>query len=467
MTRGKCYAILIFTVVIDPFDYTIQHGIQASDLQLDAVRILLRERGGVAWWRAGEGKTRIALLAFLCWPLQSETSQLCVFARPEVFFDWQNEARKIGMDPTRLQMRSFAKLQRQGWEREAEDVMRDGRIGMVCFDELYLYKNPRAQRSEAAAKIATRKPCIGLSGSIMTARDITDIYGQAKSVGKGKRIADSLTNFRSVYMTGINEHGTTKHYPTKGAYHALMSICTGFCHVWMPKQSERTIHESNILVDETSHQRELFEEMRETMTLQDYGLEINNAMAYMVKLQQISDGFVVDGDKRPNPISSHKVAATIAKIEELLAEGGKVIVWCAFRYDVEMLRLAGAGKFNALTMMGGEPFDLPKWQTGKWPVVFATEASGSGVNHFKDVPYAIYFSMSSKWLDFQQSRARTDRKDSAHDTCYYYHVHVRNTLDENILRRVRQAGSSESAMLRLAADMQAWLKGKPLDAAVY
>lgn len=439
----------------------MEHTLELYPQQLEAATLLSQERGGVAWHRVGEGKTRIAIAAFILYiPAEDVTSQFCVFCRPESFYDWVEEARKMGVPPERLVLKSFGQLSTKSADAIIADVIRNPRIAMVCFDELYLYKNYKSKRAEAANKISSYKPAVGLSGSIMTAKNLEDVYGQAFSINKHRRIAPTMTKFREGYMMGFNDLGFTKWSPQRGAYARLMQACSSFAHVHMPLKSARTITESYIKVDVTSQQEAIFDELRDTMQVLDLDIQLDNALALMVKLQQVSNGWIKGPDGTVHEVASNKVKRVIAWCEELLAAGKRAVIWCAFRHDVEILRCAAIGKFNTWTMVGGEPFDIASWNDKKVDpgIVFATEASGSSVNHFAQVEYAGYFSMSQRWLDFQQSRGRTDRKSSEHDECFYAYFQTAGSIDESILRRVRQAGSAEGAMLNIARDLQRWLK---------
>lgn len=429
-------------------------------LQHEAALMLAHERGGIAWWKPGEGKTSVALAAFLYYlPEGDVTSQLQVFCRTEAFYDWVQEARRIGMPPERLILTSGGILSTKSRDAVVRDICRNPRIAMVCFDELYLYKNYQALRTIAAQQIGRFKPVVGLSGSIMTAKKLEDVFGQTFAVNKYKRVSNSMTAFREEFMMGINEHGFTRYSPKRGAYASLMGRCAEFCHVHMPTKGARKIIESNVTVDVTSQQEAIFDELRDTMQVLDLDICLDNALALMVKLQQVSNGWIKGPDGTIHTVASNKATRCISLIEELRAAGRRVVVWCAFRHDLEVLRLASIGKFNSLPMMGGEEFDIERWNDpqSRTDVVFATEASGSSVNHFSQVEYAIYYSMSQRWLDFQQSRARTDRSNSLHGECFYYFMHTASSIDESILRRVRQAGSAEGAMLRIAADLKKWL----------
>src|SRR5678816_1918843 len=67
------------------------------DHQITAVRKLVRSRGGIVWWKVGEGKTRIALFMFAAlqnayhWSLPSVCLVVC---RRSAFFDWSDEIRR-------------------------------------------------------------------------------------------------------------------------------------------------------------------------------------------------------------------------------------------------------------------------------------------------------------------------------------------------------------------------------------
>ena len=434
-----------------------------SPLQREAATLIAENNGGIAWWRVGQGKTRIAMAAFILFPFKSVTSQFVVFARPEAFDDWRNDAEVMGI-ADRLVLKSYAMLSQQSAPATVADFSRLGNdIGMVCFDELYLFKNPKSIRSQMAHKIARVKPCIGLSGSIMTAQRLEDVYGQAWAVNKHARISPSLTRFREEYLIGINEFGGTRWTPKRGAVASLMSACSSFAHVYMPKHSERAIRESIVHVDVTSQQEAMFKELQDTLSLSEQNIELTSAASLIVKVQQVSDGWVQghapdEIDSYITPVTSNKPKTCIAKCEELVAAGERVLVYCAFRYDVEMLCSMSIGKFNYQSMLGGEKFDIERWKKGG-QVCFATEAMGSSVNHFAQVKYAIYFSLSQKWLDMQQSMGRIDRKNSEHDECHYLFMCTKGSMDENVLRRVRHAGSSEKGMLGLAHDMREWLNG--------
>ena len=108
------------------------------------------------------------------------------------------------------------------------------------------------------------------------------------------------------------------------------------------------------------------------------------------------------------------------------------------------------------TLQGNETFDAVGWHKGKYKICLATEASGSSINHFAQVPYGIYFSQDFKWLNLQQSQGRHDRKSSEHPVCYFTFLHTEKTPDAQVFYTVKGSASSERSFIK-QFDIAKWL----------
>lgn len=423
------------------------------------------ERGGrgIAWHKVGEGKTRIALTTFAT--LQFETPCiLVVITRRKAFRTWIDEVHDCGFlwgyifsgvigaatgSPT-LWLVSEAML-----HKEVDSIINNPYVRMVVIDELYLFKNPASKKNRAASRLAARYPTIGLSGSIMTAGRLDDVYGQCRAVGIHREIAPTLTAFRDEYQMSFNDYGFPTWCAKRGAYKQIMSKLQPFIDIHMPTADSREIHKSVIKIDPTDEQRKLVRELRDVFEAEEYGVETDSAAGIVIKIQQVSNGWLKANDGTIHEFPSPKVERLQILLEELLDAGERAVVWCAFQHDVEMLsRLL---PFATLQMSGAHKFNSKAWQDGKAKVVLATEGSGSSINDFAQVKYAIYFSQTFKWLDLQQSMGRTNRKSSQHQSCYYYFLHTIGTLDEHVFRTVKTSEGLEAALFSKGEVLQ-WLK---------
>lgn len=456
---------------------------ELSPKQLKTATRLYRKGGGAIFWRVGTGKTRVAYAWFAMIAKHCEVlPRFIVVCRREAFADWTNELKKMGL-PWRT------------WVADKESDIYDVRTtkplvylishGMlakflpslldytamlrgIAFDEGFLYKNPSTKHCHAANKLsAAIGKAIVLSGSVMTARDLTDIYGQLFAINRHQSIARTLTEFRSrfLYRFQINPNASSQAVAwraAKGAGERITRLIKPLSSFYFPINDQRKVVTDIRNIEATKDQLHAFRELKEyyELSLKGRTIELKNAPSVIIKCQQISDGFVnLDGEHIA--FTSSKMDWLISKVMELLAYGERVIIWAAFRYTVQMiLQRLQKLKVKAYGMTGGAAFDLVGWNRNG-QVGVATVGSGSSVNHFKDVAYAIYYSHSFRWLDMQQSRGRTNRTDSAHQICFYYHLHTQGGLDEFVYKTVMGSQHCESEIIQHAVN--SWLLSRNID----
>lgn len=444
--------------------------------QSKAVSKLTRSRGGIVWWKVGEGKTRIALFLFAAlqnayrWTLPSVCLVVC---RRSAFLDWSDEIRRcfyqpsiyvdsvpvlpLGRKPIFLLVSAGQmKKDKQGRFAALQD---NPMIRFVVLDELWLYANHKSMRSKCARSLTKGRMSVGLSGTIMKARDTAEVWCQARAVQKHGWLAPSLTAFRSMHQGCIQLTGEKfpRVYPKKGSYRRIMSDVAGVADIHFP-EGDRLITEQFHNIEPTAKQLQYFHELREFYSIDELALEYDHAIVISVKAQQIADGWIKTEDGEFISIQTNKIEKLSDEISDILAAGERVVVWCAFRHSVKML--ARKLPFASVQMLAGHPFDVAAWRRGDTRVCIATEASGSSVNHFTDTPYAIYYSANYKWLDMQQSRGRTDRgRASRHRECFYKYLQVAGSMDAHVYRTALASGRDERKLI--TSGVQAWLTCNP------
>jgi SNF2 family DNA or RNA helicase len=171
-----------------------------SPKQREAFELLSRDEnlGGLAFWRVGTGKTRLAIAAALHALEQSsvKANMIAVVCRRAAFYDWRQEIATLQLNYETPEIEDLSSatevfnlesfvLVSDGLLRNENTVATLQRLididflGGVIVDEGYLYCNPTSQRSKGLNKITRQLPTVVVSGSIMPARDLTQIYGQA------------------------------------------------------------------------------------------------------------------------------------------------------------------------------------------------------------------------------------------------------------------------------------------------
>lgn len=454
--------------------------------QIRAHDKLVRSRGGVVWWDAGQGKTRIAIEWFdsMRKVYKNEFPCVClVILKRSAFLDFRKELQKLDYDAVVLEddlimpdSVEIATLQKPTlllvsaamFAKSVDSLLVDPHIKYAIIDELWMYKNPKAARSLCVQKFSERKRNIGLSGSIMTAEDIVDIWGQLKAVNKHMYVARNLTDFRSKFlnMTMVKlKSGKEFPYraPKPGAYKRIMELCEEVVDFHFPENSKRKITIQKLSVPSTPEQDKAFHELKEWMEVEVDGkiIEYNNRLEVALRIQQIANGWILDDNRVIRKIKSNKMTVLVDKVKELDMAGKRVIIWCAFRHDVkEVMAALFSAQIATVQFVSGERFDDQRWEKGEARVCVATEGMGVSVNHFEQVAYAFYFSTNYKWMDMQQSMKRTDRFSSLHPEAFYYFLQVEGSLDAAILRKVNSSRDWEKQLINIGEQVTQWATRK-------
>ena len=409
---------------------------------------------GIVWWKIGEGKTRIGLDIFVQGVLtHNPLSKLLVVCSPQAFRQWQDE---IDMHPMaehiKVEFLSWGKLSqntgyswvnRYGWDID---------IGMVVLDELWLYKNPHSRRSANANKLAKMKPTVGLSGSMITARNIEDIYGQAFAVGLGGVVAKSLTDFRSQFCVAYEEHGI-KFAPKRHALETIQQRLSPFVDVYFPKDIRESRFQ-RITVEPTAEQQEALTRCQNdyfTTFAEGQELEIRNGAVLITKLQQISDGIVLDSGRDLVSIPSSKHDRLLQILAEFADAGTRVLVWFAFKASLDQTYQALGEK--AAVLSSDHKFDSGGWARGRYQCALATIGSGASLNDFATVQYSIIYSSPFSYQSVRQAMGRTNRVGSQHRVCHYIYLQTAGGIDDRVWDAVSLSGEVEKSAIRTSTNI--------------
>jgi hypothetical protein len=427
-----------------------------SAKQREAVAHLARARTkrAIAWWRVGEGKTRIAL-AWAAAIFPGRAPRVLIICSPGAIRTWKDEITLLGaaVEATFL---SYGALSNGKAENRAVDFEA---LDALIIDELWMYKSARSKRSQRVAELSRALPTIGLSGSMITARNIEDLWGQAKAVGLAETIARNLTAFRREFtIESINSlYGNLRfieRQPKPGAVEAISGRLAENIHVHFPKETRET---RDIFCDvEPSREqvtirralaREYYFAHENPDDQHGFTVEVKSAAALLVKLQQVSDGSVKNQDGASLLVDSPKSKKFREIVCELLDGGERVLVWVAFKRSLELLRGILPGPVALLS--AEHPFDAKAWSSGAARICIATVGSGASLNDFAGVRYAIFYSSPFSHLQNQQARGRTLRMSSDSQGRVYYHLCTEGFPDRRVLDTIAASRSAEDEAIEI------------------
>jgi hypothetical protein len=180
-------------------------------------------------------------------------------------------------------------------------------------------------------------------------------------------------------------------------------------------------------------------------------LEVKNAAVLISKIQQISDGAVLDSEGTVSPVKSSKLARTIELCNQLCDAGEKVLVWVAFKASLDLLVKNLGGK--TATLSSHTTFDFDGWKQGKYQFCVATIGSGASLNDFTQIQYAIVYSAPYNHRAVQQAFGRTNREGSSHKVAYYYMMETDQTVDESVYKNLKLTAGVEQSIIATSAQV--------------
>jgi len=446
--------------------------------QKEALDIICKDNGGVGWMRVGAGKTRVGLLS--AFQLTGDYPVVLCICRRSSFYDpWTTEVATLQLKCQVLEIEdielrqtfnratllliSEGKLNQPFALRQIESLIERNQVGAMILDEGWLYKNPKSLKHIAVARFAKLVPTVLLSGSIMSRRDLVEIYGQITAAGRGHKLARSLTDFRAQYQQGISG-SFFAWYPKPGAYLQIMDKVRPFTYVYFPKDKERKIHETVRKIPLTEEQEDYITQLKHYAEIESekVNFQLNSMATVIIKAQQISDGWIKLPDGTIEYVDSNKIDVCVDMVADIIEAGEKVVVWCAFREDIRRLMPYMEKIAPVATLQSGDRFNTDLWNLNQPAICLATEASGTSVNHFAQVPYGIYFSQDWKWRSLEQSQGRHTRYNSQHETAYFTFLHCNRSLDARVYGTVRTSQSSEKSFIK-KMEILDWVHGKKVN----
>lgn len=441
-----------------------------KDQQLDEAQTRFMERIAaegssnvmIAWWKMGTGKTRLALHVF--W--RSDFTDMIVVCRRISFDDWIDEMELCNMhflvyenDYKGENIKKLSPYKTDDPRHKRMLLLSGGDLKnipihfpkgqLLVVDEAYLYANPKSKRSKLLKQMSLFCSArIALSGTIMPSRNNMAIYGQLACINAERTLASGTTEFQKKFQSRGKGRFGVEHTNRPGSDEEISEAIAHMVDINFPETRPTRIQ--IVKVNKTPEQAKAIKELK--ATYEHNNREYKYALQIVNVVNGISNGWWRDSGEGGGHLlhyKSTKVEKLIALLDDLLASGECVVVWCSYHADIA--RIAADLKHPWLEFTARVPFDKDKWESGKIKIVLATEANGASVNHFKHVKYAIYFSINFKLLDLEQSMARHERKGSSHDGAHYYFLQTRGTGDARCYQLVTESQESEENLVTTLA----------------
>ena len=336
----------------------------------------------------------------------------------------------------------------KGWDATEDFILYHGNF-MVVFDESHLVKNKSSIRWKKAYELASHNSCyykMLLTGTPI-GTSLLDQWAQfylldpeiigmkfAKTFKRRYCILGGRNNNEIIDNINVDEFkGLVEPYIFRARKSDLEDIPKKVYNHWYFKLPPRL--------------RTKYKQMAQELILEIKGekiLDVNHVFTKVLKLQQISNGFVKNDDGEIVDLVPVGLNPRIQALRDVIenSESYKIIIWCRFVHDVKLImKILNATKVQAVPYVGSmdsyqarNSIDRWMYEDGIRFFVATTAAASTGLN-LQDggCAHAIYYSSNQRYIERAQSEDRIHRIGAKVDRVIYTDLICRNSRDRGIL----------------------------------
>lgn len=211
-------------------------------------------------------------------------------------------------------------------------------------------------------------------------------------------------------------------------------------------------------------ERKAYDQMRDELALELASgelIEAPNALAKIMKLRQVTAGFVKDTEtKEIHVVGTSKQKAVSEVVNIQLAGEKRLVVFAYFRAECDalaaMLRRTNKGATVEVVTGATKPKDRlairqrfadVSGNPERTILVAQARTMSLSVNELVTAQHAVFVSLSERRDDWVQARGRLDRNGQKGQHVTFWNVIVPDTVDEIMLDKHRDRGDLEKALL--------------------
>jgi SNF2 family DNA or RNA helicase len=315
----------------------------------------------------------------------------------------------------------------------------------IVVDESTCIKNPKAQQTKAVMKLAKQAERKWILNGTPITQGPLDLFSQCKFLANDALPYPTMTSFKHAYAIETTMTMGNRSFRKVVGYQNLDKLTKSLepFSLRLEKKDcldlpEKTFNQ--VYVELTPEQERVYKQIKnDCISLLENGDLITTTMALtkIVKLHQILTGFVItDSDLAVN-LKNNRIAA----LEQICEVAKPVVVFCAYKHNVEQIQRELGKSLNIVTYTGNDATNsrnqaVEDFQNGKADVFLATSAAAKGLTLTR-ASTMVYYSNNYSLETRLQSQDRIHRI-GQDNKCTYIDLVVPNTIDEAILKRLEE-----------------------------
>ena len=168
-----------------------------------------------------------------------------------------------------------------------------------------------------------------------------------------------------------------------------------------------------------------------------------NVLAKLLRLSQLTGGYLGDGEGEVHGVSKVKMKLLEETLSDLLEAGKKVVIFARFVPEMRAIRKLLDKKKVQYSFIAGEVKqqlrgeEVRRFQEEQECRVFVAQIQTAGLGiTLTAADTAIFYSLDYSFANYDQCRARIHRI-GQQNKCTYIHLIARDTVDEKVLKALK------------------------------
>jgi SNF2 family DNA or RNA helicase len=336
----------------------------------------------------------------------------------------------------------------------------------VVADEMHKIKDYKSVRSVGMREVSAHSEFrYGLTGTAVL-NNYMDLFGQWLWLDRGRTLGTNFFVFRGKFYLDKNQHMPRHiHFPKFAEKQGSADIIRDLIQPMSAKALKSEcldlppLVKKKVFVDLNKQQAKAYKDMKDHMLTwmnsSDSAVVASTALTKVIRLMQISSGFVKTEDGQEILFDHSPKGEALHEILESVAPN-KIIIWATFKRSYDVVRAVCAKLKLPMVECHGETTNANKFKNvdtfnndPECKVFLGHPQSlGIGIN-LVAASYMVYFDRNFSLENDIQSEARNYRAGSEiHESVTRYDIIAKNTVDELCLTMLDKKSEVSASILK-------------------
>lgn len=455
-----------FTEYVEPIEpMPLKKNIIPFQHQIKAYNMALKNNSFAFLMEMGTGKSLTSVAVVSRRYLQGEVKKVLIVAPTSVCPVWSKEfeASTVMYKVEVLEGLAAKRIQKLNdlskWRNHLQiavinyeatwrilDALLAWKPDMIIADESQRIKNPNAKQSKAMHKLGKiAKYKLILTGTPVQNQPL-DFFSQYKFLDE-TIFGTSYYAFRNRYaiMGGYGGYqiiGYNNLNELIKKAHSIALRVTKDEALDLPEQIDQFRY-----CELESKAKTLYRQIRDESYAElnsEQKITVRNILTRLLRLQQITGGFINTDDGKQEEISKAKLNILKELVQDIVESGKKVVIFARFVSEIQaILEMLEEMEINYSYISGEVPIPergdrVKVFQEDPDCKVFVAQIQTAGLGiTLTAADTAIFYSVDFNYANYSQARARIHRIGQKNN-CTYIHLVCKNTVDEHVLQALQR-----------------------------